>query len=127
MVAVSLTQGLRMGVYPDVRDAITDLLCASPQEEGAAAATTTTIAAAMQHKKAAENRDNCRSRLENQKGPVSMAIAGLLSGAFGYWMCAPLWLVKTKWQVAVQAKAEGGRYLEALQLPLTGPHFPNLR
>ncbi len=123
MVAVSLTQGLRMGVYPDVRDAITDLLCASPQEEGATTTTTTTIATTMQRNKAVKNHDNCQSRRENQKGPVSMAIAGLLSGAFGYWMCAPLWLVKTRWQVAAQVKAEGGRYLEALQLPQTAIGF----
>lgn len=77
IAAVSLTQGLRMGIYPDVRDALTSCFEEMSLTGGG-----------------------------SKKGPVAMTVAGLLSGAFGYFACAPLWLVKTRWQVAAQVRSE---------------------
>ena len=76
IAAVATTQAVRMGLYPDVRDAIVSWS------------------------------SNGSTSTSNRKGPVAMAAAGLVSGALGYFLCAPLWLVKTKWQVAAQVRAE---------------------
>ena len=93
IAAVSLTQGLRMGVYPDVRDVITSSFEVMP----------------LSGESSGGDSGNGGG---SKKGPVAMAVAGLLSGAFGYFACAPLWLVKTRWQVAAQVRAEAHKDLE---------------
>ena len=72
LLAVAGSQGLRLGVYPSVRD-----------------------------------------QLLGDKRPLSvephmMATAGLISGSLAYFLSAPLWLIKTRFQAAAQIGGTGG-------------------
>jgi len=64
-LAVGLSQGLRIGLYPTVRDAIL---------------------------------------VPGTLNPTAMAVAGLISGSLAYVIATPLWLLKTRTQVAAQLK-----------------------
>jgi len=64
-LAVGLSQGLRIGLYPSVRDTIL---------------------------------------APGTVNPTAMAAAGLLSGSLAYAIATPLWLLKTRTQVAAQLK-----------------------
>jgi len=45
-----------------------------------------------------------------EKSPASMLLGGLASGSVAYFVGAPLWLVKTRLQAAVQMVAKGADY-----------------
>lgn len=83
MGAVAVSQGLRMGLYPSVRDG---LLSVSGTTGGVTGA--------------------------DSIGSVVMVVSGFASGALAYLVGTPLWLLKTREQTGVQLHRDGLAALE---------------